>query len=133
MQDSKSATMSPTSLKPKYHKGSLLRFFVLPDREHWAEVISIPISLANMFFLGLCTVTLTLIYLSSCFPSEERLPLQKAGRSPFTPNFDKHVTQLMNVWHVPGIAIAIVDGNETFSKVRIGKIQIRLTPAITML
>ena len=122
MQESKPATMPPTSLKPMYHKGSLLRFFVLPDREHWAEVIYIPTSLANMFSLGLCTVTLTLVYLSYCFPSEERLPLQKADRSPFTPDFDKYVTQLMNDWHVPGLAIAVVDGDETFSRVRIDKL-----------
>ncbi len=122
MKDSKSATMSPTSLKPTYHKGSLLRIFVLPDREHWAEVIYLPISVTNMFSLGLCTVTLTLVYLSYCFPSEERLPLPKADHSPFTPDFDKYVTQLMNDWHVPGFTIAVVDGDETFSRVRIGKL-----------
>ena len=37
--------------------------------------------------------------------------------SPLNEDFNKFVHQNLDYWHVPGISIAVVDNNETFSKV----------------
>ena len=39
--------------------------------------------------------------------------------SPFTASFDKLVSQNLDRWHTPGLAIAVIRGEDTFSKVRI--------------
>ena len=39
--------------------------------------------------------------------------------SPLNEDFDKFVHQNLDYWHVPGISIALVDNNETFSKVQL--------------
>lgn len=38
--------------------------------------------------------------------------------SPFTSGFDKFVEDLLNEWHIPGIAIAVIHENQTWAKVR---------------
>lgn len=74
-----------------------------------------------MFSFSLCTVALALVPLSCCVPSREQIPIHEPDDSPFSSDLDKSVVRLMNDWHVPGLAIAIVNGNETYSKVRIEK------------
>jgi hypothetical protein len=37
--------------------------------------------------------------------------------SPFDPEFDALVTKLLDEWKVPGLSIAVVHGDETYSKV----------------
>ncbi|KAL8755096.1 MAG: hypothetical protein Q9199_003885 [Rusavskia elegans] len=69
-----------------------------------------------MFSFSLCTVALALVPLSYCVPSRDQIPLHESDHSPFSSDFDKSVVRLMNDWHVPGLAIAIVNGNETYSK-----------------
>lgn len=82
-------------------------------------VVSIypPITTANMFSFSLCSVALALVPLSYSLFSQDQTPLHEVDHSPFTSDFDKFVIRLMNDWHVPGLAIAIVNGNETYSKV----------------
>ncbi|KAL8723192.1 MAG: hypothetical protein Q9225_000458 [Loekoesia sp. 1 TL-2023] len=63
-----------------------------------------------------CIVLATFASFSFCFPSKQQIPLQDKKRSPFTPDFDEDVGHLLNHWHVPGLSVAIVDGNETFTK-----------------
>lgn len=41
----------------------------------------------------------------------------KSHSSPFTSEFDEFVQHLLLTWHVPGLAIAVIDGTSTFSKV----------------
>ncbi len=48
-----------------------------------------------------------------------RVPVDGQNASPFTKDFDALVKELLEEWHVPGIAIAVVDGDETWSKVGI--------------
>jgi len=36
---------------------------------------------------------------------------------PLTDDFNHFVLQTLDHWHVPGFSIAVVNGNETFSKV----------------
>ena len=38
-------------------------------------------------------------------------------KSPFSKEFDGLAADLLERWHVPGLAIAVVDGEDTFSKV----------------
>lgn len=44
-------------------------------------------------------------------------PAVRPDRSPLSPDFENLVYQNMQHLHVPGLAIAIVDGNDTFSRV----------------
>lgn len=38
--------------------------------------------------------------------------------NPFTESFGKYVQEQLEYWKVPGLSIAVVDGNETFAEVR---------------
>ena len=46
-----------------------------------------------------------------------QIPLTVPDASPFTPDFDKLVVDTLDHWHTPGISIAVIDGDKTFSKV----------------
>lgn len=49
-----------------------------------------------------------------------QLPLRddaSSSGSPFTSAFDDRVEELLKEWHTPGIAIAVVHGDETWTKV----------------
>ena len=48
---------------------------------------------------------------------DEQIPLGGGQKSPFTSCFDELVSRNLGHWHVPGISITVVDGDETFSKV----------------
>jgi hypothetical protein len=51
--------------------------------------------------------------------SAPQLPLQDDLESdtPFHPSFDKFVESLLESWHIPGLAIAVVHENKTWTKV----------------
>ncbi len=36
---------------------------------------------------------------------------------PLDKNFEKLVTETLELWHVPGVSIAVVDGENTYAKV----------------
>lgn len=40
-------------------------------------------------------------------------------RDPFDEKFDRMVEESMERWHVPGLSVAVVHGDETFAKVRL--------------
>lgn len=46
-----------------------------------------------------------------------QVPLTRPASSPFTASFDKLVSENLDHWHTPGLAIAVIDGDDTFSKV----------------
>ena len=48
----------------------------------------------------------------------QQIPVNGQISSPFTAHFDKLVAQSLHRWHTPGLAIAVIDGQDTFSKVR---------------
>ncbi len=56
--------------------------------------------------------------LSSTPPASQK-PLGGAGdkATPFTAEFGKFVADTLERWHVPGIAISIVDGHDTWAEV----------------
>lgn len=72
-----------------------------------------------MLFIRCYLVFAALVPWSCCAPSKEQIPLREKSPTPFTQDFDQDVIQLMSEWHVPGLSIAVVSSNETFSKVRI--------------
>lgn len=43
--------------------------------------------------------------------------VQIAEKTPLHPSFDLFVDRLMQEWHIPGLAIAVVHENKTWSKV----------------
>lgn len=53
---------------------------------------------------------------SLCIASQK--PLKIEEKLPFTTDFDAFTSNLLDRWHVPGLAIAIIDKNDTYSKVR---------------
>lgn len=90
----------------------------MADIEHPTVLSIYPlITTANMFSFSLCRIALALVPLSYGLSSQDQAPLHEVDHSPFTSDFDKFVVRLMSDWHVPGLAIAIVNGNETYSKV----------------
>jgi CubicO group peptidase (beta-lactamase class C family) len=38
-------------------------------------------------------------------------------RNPLTKEFDNFATETLDSWKVPGLSIAVIDGNEVFAKV----------------
>ena len=62
---------------------------------------------------ALCFVALQCVLLSA----QSQIPLGGQHESPFSHSFDELVSHNLDYWHVPGISIAVVDGNETYSKV----------------
>ena len=66
----------------------------------------------KMFFL-----TIALVCLRASVVSAEQVLLANPTSSPFTSSFDKLVSQNLDRWHTPGLAIAVIRGEETFSKV----------------
>ncbi|KAI4180465.1 MAG: hypothetical protein L6R41_007226 [Letrouitia leprolyta] len=69
-----------------------------------------------MYRLTTCLCLLIQLPLSLSLPSTQQVPLRETNPSPFTFEFDERVLHLLRYWHVPGLSIAVVDGNETFSK-----------------
>ncbi|KAI4207063.1 MAG: hypothetical protein LQ346_000781 [Caloplaca aetnensis] len=57
-----------------------------------------------------------LVSCSSSLRPRQQKPLGERGNSPFSADFEEHVAELSHRWHVPGLSIAVVDGNNTFSK-----------------
>lgn len=52
----------------------------------------------------------------SALSGADQIPLTAPDASPFTPDFDKLVTDTLDYWHTPGISVAVVAGDKTFSK-----------------
>lgn len=52
---------------------------------------------------------------------ESQKPISVEGESvhgsPFTKEYEKHVGKLLEDWHVPGVAIGIVDGDNIWTEV----------------
>ncbi len=44
-------------------------------------------------------------------------PLKQNGASPLNEDFNDLVQRTMDYWHVPGLSIAVVDGNDIYSQV----------------
>ena len=47
----------------------------------------------------------------------QQQPLTASKRSPLDGKFRELVEELLEHWHVPGISISVVDGNDTFAEV----------------
>lgn len=62
-------------------------------------------------------LTLTGLLSYSVLSEALQFPLSTGDTSPFNPNFDTLVAETLAHWHTPGIAIAVIDGDQTFSKV----------------
>ncbi|MCJ1453615.1 hypothetical protein MMC28_003962 [Mycoblastus sanguinarius] len=57
----------------------------------------------------------SLLLSSSSFAHQ--IPLkEELGGSPFSSGFDSLVTQQLEKWKAPGLSVAVIDGNETYSK-----------------
>ena len=54
---------------------------------------------------------------SSALSGPYQIPLTAPDASPFTPEFDKLVAETLAHWHTPGISVAVMNGDKTFSKV----------------
>ena len=50
--------------------------------------------------------------------SSSQKPLGGGKSSPFTEEFNKLASQTLERWHVPGMAVAVVDGDSTWAEVR---------------
>ena len=67
--------------------------------------------------LALLALTTEFSFVELSSQSKDQIPLHREKESPFTDSFDNLVSRKLDFWHVPGLSIAVVDGEETFSKV----------------
>lgn len=69
-----------------------------------------------MLPFALCIFSLSL---ASVFARGNRLqePLLDSRSNPFSPELDALVEETLDHFHVAGLSIAVIDGNETFAKV----------------
>lgn len=51
-------------------------------------------------------------------PLQGGVGTSKKGESPFTDEYAKHVDRLLERWHVPGMAVGVVDGDDIWTEVR---------------
>jgi CubicO group peptidase (beta-lactamase class C family) len=49
--------------------------------------------------------------------SKDGILTQPSHSGPLDANFDKLVDETLKDWHVPGISVAVVDGDSTWTKV----------------
>lgn len=52
----------------------------------------------------------------------------KERLSPFNANFAKLAETTLEAWHLPGVALAVIDGDETFAEVFIPKGNVPIMP-----
>ena len=62
-------------------------------------------------------LALLLLYEAAASAAVQK-PFFFGERTLFNHDFDQLVHRLLDQWHTPGLAVAVVDGNETYSKVR---------------
>lgn len=60
---------------------------------------------------------ISLLSLSTIVLGAQQKPLTDPASSPFTASFDELVSQNLDHWHTPGLAIAVVHDEDTFSKI----------------
>jgi hypothetical protein len=51
-------------------------------------------------------------------PLHELAPTGKGTHNPLTPEFAEYVAGLLEDWKVPGMSIAVLDGDELYAEVR---------------
>ena len=71
---------------------------------------------SNMLQSSLLSI-LPILSLSLIGISATQVPLQQHSSTPLSNDFDNLVLNTLNHLHVPGLSIAIIDGNQTFAKV----------------
>ena len=64
-------------------------------------------------------VGILLVSEAACTPTTEQLPLRpESGCQPYLDeSFDELVEETLEYWKVPSISIAVVDGDDVYSKV----------------
>ena len=65
-----------------------------------------------MLFYVFCLISFSAIVLGA-----QQVPLSDPTSSPFTASFDKLVSQNLEKWHSPGLAITVIQGEDSFNKV----------------
>ena len=60
---------------------------------------------------------ISLVSLPTIALGSQQVPLTDPASSPFIASFDELVTQNLDRWHTPGRAVAVVHGEDVFSKV----------------
>lgn len=53
------------------------------------------------------------------FASETEQKVLKGNDNPLNQNFKEFVEKALEEWHLPGVAVAVVDGDETWAEVSI--------------
>ena len=61
---------------------------------------------------------LFLIFSPAIVSGAQQIPVKEQIASPFTAHIDRLVARSLHRWRTPGLAIAVIDGQDTFSKVR---------------
>jgi len=62
---------------------------------------------------------LQLVIVPFCLTQQTVLGDSSSASNPFDEEFEKLANKSLAMWHVPGLAIAVVDGDDVFAKVRL--------------
>lgn len=49
--------------------------------------------------------------------TKKRMAVQSKQDGPLDEDFEKLVKETLELWHVPGVSVAVVDGDNTWTKV----------------
>lgn len=63
------------------------------------------------------TALSALLHFSPFTASAQQHVIQDKPTSPFDAKFAKLAKETLDLWHVPGVSIAVVDGTETWAEV----------------
>lgn len=104
-------TVSPPSVTPFLLASSLENIVFLTEYMNDSYSTNTVVTSTMLFFV-LCLALFPAIALGA-----QQVPLTDPAASPFTVSFDKLVSQNLDRWKTPGLAVAVVNGDDTFSKV----------------
>jgi hypothetical protein len=72
---------------------------------------------AFKMFSNFTAWTALLQFVTFTIGAEQQLVLKDKPASPFDSKFAKLAKETLELWHVPGLSIAVVDGNDTWADV----------------
>ena len=72
---------------------------------------------ALKLFSNLTALTALLQFVPFAIGAEQQHVLKDKPTSPFDAEFAKLAKETLELWHVPGVSIAVVDGDDTWAEV----------------
>jgi hypothetical protein len=88
----------------------------LPDIYQTVSTARLPSTFLQIYIIMLAQFATVALLLSEAWGNPQKI-LGDNALSPFTTDFEQRVNKALERWHVPGISIAVVDGDHEWSAV----------------